>query len=263
LTFDAAGNLYGTTDAGGLKLSAPCPNNPWGFTYSNGCGVVFELTPNPDGSWTESVLHRFTGGSDGGTGIGPLTLDAAGNLYGTSQYGPHGEGYGVVFKLARNTDGTWSESILHAFTGGKDGTDPFSFTGLVFDAVGNLYGTTFWSPGAGGGTVFKLKPTSSGPWKWSLVHSFGPANMNHPVAGVILDSAGNIYGTNVSGGIGDGIVFKVTPKSDGGWKYTVLHTFHNTPLSCPFSLILDATGNLYGTTCYSDVGAGGVFEITP
>jgi len=78
-----------------------------------------------------------------------------------------------------------------------------------------------------------------------------------------LIALATIYGTTVSGGVGDGIVFKVGPKSGGGWKYAVLHTFRNNPLSCPFSLILDATGNMYGTSCYSDVGAGGVFEITP
>jgi len=263
LTFDAAGNLYGTADAGGLHLSTKCPNEPWGFNFDNGCGVAFELTPNPDGSWTESVLHRFTGGSDGGTTLGPLLFDAAGNLYGTSgNYGKYGDG--LVFKLTPNPDGAWKESVLHADTNVKDGCCPLSLTGLVFDAAGNLYGTNFFGPVfPGGGTVFRLTPTSSGPWKWSLVHSFGPANLNHPVAGVILDSAGNIYGTDVTGSNGDGIAFKVTPKSDGGWKYTVLHTFHNTPLSCPFSLIFGPTGSLYGTTCDSDVGAGGVFEITP
>jgi uncharacterized repeat protein (TIGR03803 family) len=261
LTFDTAGNLYGTTDAGGLHLSGPCPYNPFGYNYDNGCGVAFQLTPNSDGSWTESVLHRFTGGWDGGTEIGPLIFDAAGNLYGTAQGGKYVQG--VVFKLTLAA-GSWKETILHAFTyRNEDGADPLSFTGLVFDSAGNLYGTAFWIPTFGGGEVFKLTPTSSGPWKWSVVHSFGPANMNHPVAGVILDSAGNIYGTTVSGGVGDGIVFKVTPKSGGGWKYAVLHIFMNNPLSCPFSLILDPRGNMYGTSCYSDVGAGGAFEITP
>jgi len=256
LTFDAAGNLYGTTDAGGVQ-SGPCGNS----TYSGGCGVAFKLTPNSDGRWTESLLHGFTGGWDGGTEIGPLTFDAEGNLYGTAQGGKYGQG--VVFRLTP-VAGTWKETVLHAFPyQGTDGADPFSFTGLVFDAAGNLYGTTFWIPTFGGGSVFKLTPTSSGPWKWSLVHSFGPANANHPVAGVVLDGAGNIYGTDVSGGIGDGIVFKVTPTSGGGWTYTVLHTFLNQPLSCPFSLIIDATGNLYGTGCSSNLGAGGVFEITP
>jgi uncharacterized repeat protein (TIGR03803 family) len=130
LISDAAGNLYGTTGLGG---SSSC--------YGGGCGVVFKLAPNPDGTWTEHVLHRFTGGGDG---IGPnagMIFDAAGNLYGTTVYGgPTGSNNGVVFKLAPNPDGTWTEHVLHRFTGGTDGANPLA--GVILDAAGNLYGTT-------------------------------------------------------------------------------------------------------------------------
>ena len=259
LTFDASGNLYGTTNGGGKHLSSPCPYNPFGGQYDNGCGVVFELSPNGDGTWTENVLHRFTGKWDGGPEVSPVIFDAAGNLYGTAQGGKY---QGVAFKLTPSSTG-WTESILHNFTGGKDGGDPFSFTGLVFDAAGNVYGTTFWLPNFGGGTVFKLTPTATGRWKWSLVHSFGTANAYHPVAGVILDADGNVYGTATSGGAyGSGVVFEVVPTTGGGWKYTVLHNFRNE-LSCPFSLMMGAGDTLYGSACYSDNGAGGIFEITP
>lgn len=260
LTFDASGNLYGTANAGGQHLSSPCPYNPFGGQYDNGCGVVFELIPNGNGTWAESVLHRFTGGWDGGPEVSSLTFDAAGNLYGTAQGGKYAQG--VVFKLAPSSTG-WKETALHTFTCQKDGCSPLAFTGLAFDATGSLYGTTFWLPNFGGGTVYKLTPTATGPWKWSLVHSFGTANAYHPVAGVILDADGNVYGTATSGGAhGSGEVFKVMPTTGGGWKYTVLHTFANNPLSCPFSL-MGAGGTLYGSACYSDKAAGGVFEITP
>ena len=160
LTFDAAGNLYGTTIYGG----------PAGCNGETGemCGVVFKLAPNPDGTWTESVLHSFfTAGDDGAGPYAGLTLDEAGNLYGTTVQGGSAactDGCGVVFKLVPSADGTWTESVLHRFTGGADGAGPWA--GLVFDAAGNLYGTTIQGGSAactnGCGVVFKLAPTASG-----------------------------------------------------------------------------------------------------
>lgn len=258
LTFDAAGNLYGSADARGLN-SWGCPG-PYSF-YDGGCGVVFELTPNSDGTWNETVLHRFTGGVDGGQQIGPVALDPAGNLYTTAQWGKTGNG--VVLEMA-NTPTGWKASIPYSFKGLADGVDPFSFTGLVFDSAGNLYGTTYWGPFPEAGTVFRLVPRPKGGWKWELLHNFGTSNSYHPVAGVIFDSAGNLYGTTTSGGASNlGEVFMISPGPNGGAKFTVLYDFSNAPLSGPFSLILDSAGNLYGTTYSSDNGAGGVFEITP
>ena len=257
LAFDAFGNLYGTADARGLNSSG-C-GGYWGFNYDGGCGVAFELTPNPDGTWTQTVLHQFTGGADGAKQIGPVALDAAGNLYTTAQGGKTGNG--AVLKLARIPTG-WKGNILYSFKGLDDGGDPFSFTGLVFDGSGNLYGTTFWGQFPEAGTVFRLVPKNNGSSKWQLVHNFGTSNSYHPVAGVIFDSAGNLYGTTTSGGPRNlGEVFMITPGPNGGAEFTVLYDFSNQPLSCPFSLILDAAGNLYGTTCSSNTGAGGVFEI--
>jgi uncharacterized repeat protein (TIGR03803 family) len=255
LTFDTAGNLYGTTDAGGVHLSGPCASRT-----ANGCGVVFELTPNSNGTWTESVLHAFTGGNDGAAQIGSLILDAAGSLYGTAQLGKYSAG--VVFKLTPNA-GSWKETILHAFDSPKDGADPFSFTGLVFDSAGNLYGTTFWGGYLEAGTVFKLTPTSSGPWKWSLVHRFGTGDAYHPLAGVIFDAAGNLYGTAYGLG-GCGIVFQLTPSS-GGWKEKTLHTFLDRPGCDPMpGVVIDGAGNLYGATLGDGHKTmGSVYEITP
>jgi uncharacterized repeat protein (TIGR03803 family) len=133
LIFDPAGNLYGTTGEGGNTKgdNTKCP----GY----GCGVVFELTPNADGSWSESVLYRFSGGSDGNEPLASLVLDGAGNLYGTTGMGGDlncmpPSGCGVVFKLKPNSDGTWTESALHRFSGGSDGAEPLA--GLTFDGPG-------------------------------------------------------------------------------------------------------------------------------
>ncbi len=192
LILDAAGNLYGTTYWGGSGCYI-------------GCGVVFKLTPNLDGSWTESVVHEFTNGADGGFPAAGLIFDGAGNLYGTtSSGGAYGDG--VVFKLTSNSDGTWTESILHTFKG-PDGASP---SGLIFDTAGNLYGTTGAGGRSGYGVVFKLAPSSGGTWKESILHNFlgyGQA----PAGGVVMDNAGNLYGTASAGTGNNGLVFEITP----------------------------------------------------
>ncbi len=258
LTFDTQGNLYGSTVAGG-RLRCPAFNGG----FDTGCALIFKLTPNSNGSWTETVIHQFTGSRDGAGNPSPLIFDAVGNLYGTISNGGT-SGVGVAFKLSPNPDGTWKEKILYDFPVDNEGYWLMTQTGLVFDSAGNLYGTSFWLPNFGGGTVFKLTPSSSGPWKLSVVHAFGTANMYHPVGGVIIDEAGNLYGTAITGGTyGWGVVFKLVPNADLGWTYSELYDFDNAPLSFPFSLIRDSAGNLYGTANYSDTATGGVFEITP
>jgi len=200
LTLDAAGNLYGTTTAGGLPCIGVC-----------GGGVVFKLKPNSDGSWTESVLHSFDyGTSDGSAPRGELTFDAAGNLYGTTSWGGYYPGYGnggIVYKLAPNPDGTWTESPLYNFKGGTDGASPDS--SLVFDAAGNLYGTTSGGGCDGFGVVFKLSRTSSG-WHETLLHTFSGYGA-YPLGSLIMDAAGNLYGTASSGSNNGGLVFEITP----------------------------------------------------
>jgi uncharacterized repeat protein (TIGR03803 family) len=202
LIFDGAGNLYGTTEAGGR---GSCNwQNP-------GCGTIFELTPNADGSWKEKILHRFSGGYDGAGAEGALTFDASGNLYGTTLSGG-ARGYGNVFELTPNADGSWKERVLHQFTGGRDGANPYS--GVIFDAAGNLYGAT----SAGGahrhyGNVFKLTPNADGRWKENVLHQFtGGKDGGSPYGGLIFDGAGNLYGTaRVGGKRGNGVVFEITP----------------------------------------------------
>jgi uncharacterized repeat protein (TIGR03803 family) len=267
LIFDAAGNLYGTTGAGG--------------TYDY--GTVFELTPAAGGGWTETVLHNFNYNvTDGYYPYAGLILDAAGNLYGTtSQGGTYGYGWGTVFELTPAAGGGWTEKVLHSFPdyNGTDGTSPYA--GLIFDAAGNLYGTT----SQGGtyifrGTVFELTPAAGGGWTETVLHSFGNgADADSPQAGLIFDAAGNLYGTTVEGGTGSncifgcGTVFELTPAAGGGWTEKVLYSFNanGTDGYYPYAgLIFDAAGNLYGTTRYGGTssgcapyGCGTVFELTP
>ena len=190
LVFDTAGDLYGTTETGDA---------------SDG-GTVFKLKHNPDGTWTESVLHSFPADSQDGVNLyGGLVYDAAGNVYGTTG-GGGAYGYGLVFKLEPQPDGTWTESVLYSFTGGADGRGPVA--GVIFDAAGNLYGTTYFGGADGYGAVFKLTPTSSG-WKETAVHSFIGFG-RYPVAPVIFDPAGNLYGTTGQGNGNGGLVFEIT-----------------------------------------------------
>jgi len=244
LIFDTAGNLYGTTD--------------WGGTY--GEGTAFKLTPNPDGSWSETVLHGF-GGEDGARPQGSLIFDNAGNLYGTTFNGGVGDNRGTVFKLTPNPDGTWSHTVIHYFHY-SDGARPRG--ALVFDVAGNLYGTTQEGGSHGQGTVFKLTPNPDGSWTRSKVHSFNGQDGGWPLAGLIFDEAGNLYGTTYFGGIRDaGTAFKLTPNPDGSWKRTTLHAFKGTDGAGPYAgLIFDAAGNLYGTT-QSGAKVGVVFRIKP
>lgn len=232
LVRDSAGNLYGTTMFGGQ--------------FDN--GVVFKL----DSSGNFSVLHKFNG-TDGSTPKAGLILDGAGNLYGTTYYGGS-SGLGEVFKVTQ----TGKLTELLGFNGVTDGA--FSAADLVRDAAGNLYGTTELGGSSDLGTVFKLD--SSG--NETVLHSFsGTARSGrYPVAGLVRDAAGNLYGTTERGGKGRvGVVFKISPRGDE----TVLHGFDRSDGANPVAdLALDAAGNLYGTTQIGGFSNGGVaFRIDP
>lgn len=263
LILDSAGNFYGTTSAGGTA----------------GCGTVFELIRNPDGTWKESVLYTFTGGGDGAQPQAALIFDSAGNLYGTASAG--GAGYGVVFELMPNADGTWSESVLRVFNGGRGGAHPQGR--LLFDSAGvNLYGTTSAGGnlvscgGVGCGVVFELSPQSGGSWAEQVLYFFtGGKNGGIPYGGLTFDAVGNLYGTASTGGVvgsptfcpgGCGVVFELTP-AGGKWGQTVLYAFKGasrdgaTPQG---DVIFDSAGNLYGTT--SGIGRlarSNVFRLVP
>jgi len=234
---DAQKNFYGTTYFGG---DTACPG---------GCGTVFEVS----NTGKETVLHRFTGGADGGNPIAGVIRDADGNLYGTTTVGGDvgacpPDGCGVVFRL----DKTGKETVLHSFKGGADGVSPYA--GVIRDAEGNLYGTTYGDGGIGCGgygcgVVFKLDATG----KETVLHRFkGGADGASPYAGVIQDAKGNLYGTTYGGGgtgcsgIGCGVVFKLEPTD----KEIVLYRFKGEPdgWGPQAGVIQDARGDLYGTT---------------
>jgi uncharacterized repeat protein (TIGR03803 family) len=250
LTFDSAGNLYGATAGGG----------------AHGGGTVFELTPMTGGYWTETILHNFKRiESDGGYPNGSLVFDSAGNLYGTTRGGTLTD-YGCVFKLSPSDSGSgWSETVLHTFTN-KGTSGYYPYAGLIVDSWGILYGTTFSGGADGQGTVFALSP---GYGFWTL-HSFNGLDGSGPWAALAMDSKGNLYGTTASGGFyGWGSVFELTTTRDG-LTYWLLHSFDwssydgATPVA---SVVLDASGNLYGTTEYGGDSMGDydgtVFEISP
>jgi uncharacterized repeat protein (TIGR03803 family) len=239
LTFDQAGNVYGTTVEGGL------------LSCGGSCGVVFKLTKSGN-SWTESVLYSFTGGNDGGSPFSGVIFDSAGNLYGTAYYGGDISA-GTVYELSPSGSG-WTEKTLTDFSGGGG----FPVGGLTFDQQGNLFGTGF-----SGGTAFELSP-SNGNWTYSLLYTFN--GFDGPFGSPTFDAAGNFYGTNATGGAYDqGFVFKLAP-SNGGWNFTDLYDFTGGndggfPVS---NVILDAKRNLYGTTYLGGVyGEGVAWELTP
>jgi uncharacterized repeat protein (TIGR03803 family) len=248
LVFDPAGNLYGTTSIGGV--------------YSS--GTVFELTPGADGQWTESVIHTFNG-KDGVSPVGGLVLDKAGSLYGVTQ-GGGAHNAGTVFQLASSSSGQWTEKILHSFTGGADGSDPYAER-LVFDSSGTLYGTTNGGGAFMRGAVFSLAENAAGFWSERVLYSFEGNVAANPGSGLILDSKGNLYGTcsNGNGETSVGAVFELSPSATGKWAEKNLLLFNRTDGEFPYSALLrDPAGNLYGTTLLGGVSNMGVlFEVTP
>jgi uncharacterized repeat protein (TIGR03803 family) len=258
---DDAGNLYGTTEFGGIADS----------------GVVFELSPPvvKGGKWKQTVLYSFTGGSDG---LGPnagLVFDGAGNLYGTTfDGGKCHQSCGVVFQLARPTGrrGAWIQTVLHAF-GGVDSSDGGAPTGsLVFDKAGNLYGTTEFggnvvctnNPGPCG-VVFQLSPPKSqgGRWTKTVLYNFkGIPDGAFPFGYLTTDKQGNLFGATTQGGtgacmdgegatIGCGVAFKLTSRKGGIWSETLLYNFQTSDSGAGLDWLLDSTGALYGPGGYN------------
>lgn len=242
VVFGPDGSLYGTTASGG---GGSCQEND--FETGPGCGTVFNLKPQPrncptpECPWIETVLHRFTGGSDGGHPmLGKLIFDTAGNMYGTTS-GDFADD-GTVFQLSRS-GGQWSYTILHNFVQGEE-----PIAGVAIDSSRNLYGTTTY-----GDNVFELVAPSG--WAYESIYSFaGGSDGSYADGGVTLDSAGNLLGTTFQ----TGVAYKLT-NAQGSWALSVLTHFQ--AYDGPFdTLTLDAAGNAYGTI-YED--APGVFKMTP
>jgi uncharacterized repeat protein (TIGR03803 family) len=263
---DHAGNLYGMTGQGG----------------ANNVGTVFELSPPVAGqtAWPETVLFSFHG-PDGAHPYGALIADGAGNLYGTTNQGG-ANNVGAVFELSPPVAGqtAWSKTVLLTFNG-TNGAYPAG--ALLADGAGNLYGTTE-EGGAnnncgdrvGCGAVFELSPPSAGQTKWTetVLFSFHKSDGAAPLAGLIADGAGNLFGTTAVGGQskvcgyhGCGLVFELSPPAAGAraWTETLLRSFNGIKGKAPYGgLIRDGAGNLYGTTqSGGSHGDGVAFEVTP
>jgi uncharacterized repeat protein (TIGR03803 family) len=294
LVFDAEGNLYGTANSGGA--------------YGRGVVFELSPEATAATGWKEKVLHSFVGGSDGSNPYGNLIFDGAGNLYGTVDDWLHprfqavfelspsagewterviyytklngagltmdragniyGAGLKEVFKLSRDDDDHWDATVIHTFKGAGDGNQPCGTP--IFDKAGNLYGTTY----AGGvnnlGTVYKLTRAGHGEWKERILYSFqgGSDDGSNPVAGIVFDGSGNIYGSTTTGGSiwggGQGTIFELAPSDRGQYEERVLWSFDGTDGSSPDGVvILDNAGNIYGTAIGGSLGAGVVFQITP
>jgi uncharacterized repeat protein (TIGR03803 family) len=266
VVFDKAGNLYGTTVAGG--------NN------QGGTGTVFKLSPNSHGGWTESVI----GYADSPTG--DLVFDDNGNLYGANSQGGsggtscNGFGCGTVFELTPQAGGSWKETTIHLFEqNSSDGVIPSS--GVVLDFAGNVYGETLYG-GAGAcdrgginnnahgcGAIYELTPNPGGSWTeivYSLVRGGGFGIF--PSGGLLLDQAGRLLSTTQQGGDGFGTVFELRESQKKGWQQSVLHRFYGHPdgVQPAGRLAEDAHGNLFGVSAYGGsvptrFGYGTVFEL--
>jgi len=235
--------LYGTASSGG----------------SSGVGVVFRVSAT---TGEETVLHEFSGGTDGAGPQGHLVMDKNGNFYGTTNAGGVSNA-GTVFKVTRKG----VETVLYSFTGKPDGANPVA--GLAIDKAGNLYGTTTAGGSSGNGTVFKLAipAVTGGEWTEEVLHSFGTGTDGTiPIAGVTFDASGNLYGTTSAGGSsGYGTVFELTP-STPSWTENILHNFAlGSDGGVPYAGLVLYGGNFYGAT--TEGGAGGqngggtIFEL--
>jgi len=291
LIFDSEGNLFGTTRFGGtdyfycsygtvfelspvgagwnesIPFSESC-SQPLGFFPVNGLimdaagklyfttpaigqfpGTVVELSPS-NGGWTPRVIYEAPTSSG-------LSMDASGNIYGATS--------STVFRLSPNSNGGWNATVIHTFTGYPyDGIDARGTP--VLDHAGNLFGTTYGGGATKHGTVYKLSPGKNGVWTEEILHSFksGKDGAN-PVAGIVLDAAGNIYGTTELGGsFNKGTVFELAATGNLQYEYTILWTFNGTNGALPvISLILNGADNLYGTTSSGGASnAGAVFDVT-
>ncbi len=265
---DPQGNLYGATAEGGSDSPNCTPL----------CGTIFEMSHSGN-IWTKATIYNFVGGDDGYFPEAGLVMGKDGNLYGTTYFGGGPRSSGTVFELEHTAYG-WREKVIHRFNTIGDGVWPEAT--LTFDPKGNLFGTTLTGGKGGGygGTVFELSPNSSG-WTEHVLHGFsGPGDGDgaFPVSGVVLDSAGNIYGTADLGGtsttcaysFGCGIVFELSPNRDGTYTETILHNFDSIDGAGPGTTpVFDSSGNLFGATTYGgdgpycSNGCGVFYELTP
>ena len=223
---------------------------------------------------TESIIYSFTGGNDGASPQTALTPDGKGNYFGVAMGGGSGNA-GVVFELSPNSTAGWTEHVIYTFTGYTNSSDGARPSGtLVFDSKGNLYGVTegggVSGSTGGAGTVFELSPNSNGTWTEKILYSFaGGTDAFEPLdQGLVIDSAGNLYGTTfVGGAYGYGAVYELVAGAGGTWTEKVLYSFKGlndgaAPFASP--LVLDSAGNLYGAAWQNGAhDYGVVYELSP
>ena len=282
VTFDKQGNLYGTAYAGG----------------ANGYGVVYKLTPGQSG-WTETVLYSFANSPDGANPVNGLLMDTAGNLYGTTYAGGSGGNgsvfelkssggnwtekviynikstysglamdangnifgttYRSVFRLHRTRTGSWSASVIFTFVNSvKNGINPNGT--VVLDSAGNVYGTTYAGGADNDGLVYKLSLGTSGKWTEQILHTFDGIYGGKPLAGLVFDSAGNLFGTTTQGGrFSDGVIYEMVAGSTG-YTFRVINAFMGENGNGSYASMIVAGGYLYGTTYQGgSTGDGTVF----
>jgi len=248
VVLDKNGDVLGTASTGG------------NFQCSIGCGVVYELVKSSN--WSERVLHTFAG-SDGQFPNAVMLQGPNGTLYGTTWFGGS-TGNGTVFGLTPSGS-SWMESVLYSFDGTVDGSAPAA--GVVADASGNLYGTTYKFDGYNDGVAYELRNRSHGAWKYRVLYSFtGQGGGEDPYAGLIIPSKHKLYGTTIEGGnTGGGAAFELVD-AHHHWAERDLHVFGGAgDGSTPYGgLVADKAGNLFGTTIFGGANnAGTVYELSP
>jgi uncharacterized repeat protein (TIGR03803 family) len=251
LSFDAAGNLYGMTPTGG----------------PNAAGVIYQLRPQPDGSWKLQLIHSFTGGNDGASAsAGRLLVDASSNIYGVATAGG-ANGAGTAFRLTKSQSGQWNFTVLYAFKGQPDAGFPYG--ALSADPEGNLYGTTYYDGANDLGSVYQLSPGPGGKWRERVLYSFkGGSDGSSSISNLVIDSKGALYGTASEGGAGCscGTIFKVFKGVSGTWKEVVVYRFQGVP-DAGFAyngMVADGAGNYYGATVHGGLSdEGAVYKFIP
>ena len=282
ILYDFTGDSNGASPSG--RLLPDGHGNYYGVTSdtSTTYGTVYEMSPASGGGWTLTTIYTFQGGVDGANPDN-LAMDINGNILGETNYGGTGKsdycngGCGTVFELYPNGVG-WEKVTLWNFQASstKDGAYPVG--GIVLDPQGNLYGETLLGGGtcsfsdSGCGTVFELNRNSSGAWVETILRRFQGSSGANPSGGLTFDSVGNLYGATIDGGpslpdcyFGCGTIFRMSPKSGGGWTSSLLHSFNGANGITPYGgVVPDSKGNLYGTTAGDAAGTGGIiFQLQP
>ena len=252
--------------------------NLWGVTSQGGpgnSGTVFELIPEGGGKWREHILYKFTGGADGGYPLGPVVRDSKGHLFGTTSnsYGT----YGAVFELSppSQAGAAWAFNVIHGFTNANgDGMSPQA--GVIVQN-GVVAGTTNMGGAYGHGIAYELTPPSQsgGPWTEKVLWSFGgySGDVQNPSSNLIVDTLtgfkGRLYGTTTYGAVWGGGVFMLVPPGKTlppTWKERVIHPFaagSDGAFPTFGSVLMDASGNLYGMTAeYGGCGGGALYKLT-